>query len=123
MREDPVDHRWLGDERDDAHRVAAPRTAERVELEDPAQQACAGGTTSAATTEGCAWTPAWRRMPRAPAGNGGPLRTYTMRGFVRSSKLEGRGWEQRREKCLPYVCRCGSVSLGGTPVVVADQGY
>jgi hypothetical protein len=38
VREDPVDHGWLGDERDHPHRVAAPRTAERVDLEDPPQQ-------------------------------------------------------------------------------------
>jgi hypothetical protein len=36
VTEDPGDHGRVGDEPDDAHRVAALRTAERVDLEDPA---------------------------------------------------------------------------------------
>ena len=36
--QNPVDHVRLGNEPDDAHRVAAPGTAQRVDLEDPAEQ-------------------------------------------------------------------------------------
>jgi hypothetical protein len=36
--EDLVDHAALGNAADDAHRVAAAGTPERVHLEDPAQQ-------------------------------------------------------------------------------------
>jgi len=36
--QDAVDHLGLGDERDEAHCLAASRTRERVDLEDPAQQ-------------------------------------------------------------------------------------
>jgi hypothetical protein len=38
VREDPGDHGRLGEERDDAHRRATPRTAQRVDLEEPTQQ-------------------------------------------------------------------------------------
>jgi hypothetical protein len=38
VREDPGDHGRLGDARDDAQRRATPRTAQRVDLEDPTQQ-------------------------------------------------------------------------------------
>jgi hypothetical protein len=34
MREDPVDHRDLGDERDDPHGAMAGRARQRVDLED-----------------------------------------------------------------------------------------
>ena len=38
VREDQVDHRRLGDERDEAHRAVAGGTRERVDLEDLLQE-------------------------------------------------------------------------------------
>ena len=38
MGQHPVNHVRLGDERDDAHGLATPGTAQRVDLEDPAEQ-------------------------------------------------------------------------------------
>ena len=38
VREDPVEDRRRGQERHDPHRTPAPRAAQRIDLEDPAQQ-------------------------------------------------------------------------------------
>ena len=38
MGEDPGDHGGIGDHGDDPHQLPAPRAAERVHLENPAEQ-------------------------------------------------------------------------------------
>ncbi|MBI4543404.1 MAG: hypothetical protein HY705_10265 [Gemmatimonadetes bacterium] len=109
MIKDLVDYPGLGNEADEAHRVAAPGTPERVDLEDPAQQL----RPAAAGCVDCGW----HRPGLHGRGRLGdcrylgvvemPLRFQPMR-FV--------GWQiygvQRDELDVQYVVRVRIVTRG-----------